>query len=112
MATCRRMKTPAEMIFAPKRLKNFLQLQPKEILIITPDIASNPETPRNSMNTAIIEESRIETRFVWARCAAQNARAMRDLIRAFQSDGWAAPRNVVAGKRRVVRRKRRANPAE
>jgi len=42
------------------------------------------------MNTAIIDDSRIETRFVWARCEAKNARAMRDLIRAFQSDGWAA----------------------
>jgi hypothetical protein len=57
------------------------------------------------MSTAIIDDSRIETRFVWARCAAQNARAMRDLIRAFQSDGWAAPRNVVAGKRRIKRTK-------
>jgi hypothetical protein len=64
------------------------------------------------MTTAIIDDSRIETRFVWARCAAQNARAMRDLIRAFQSDGWATPRNVVAGKRRVIRRKRRSNPGE
>ena len=59
------------------------------------------------MNTAMIDDSRIETRFVWARCAAQHARSMRNLIRAFQSDGWATPRNVVAGKRRVVRRKRR-----
>jgi hypothetical protein len=57
----------------------------------------------------IIEDNPIETRFVWARCAAKNARAMRDLIRAFQSDGWAGwetPRNVVAGKSRVIRRKR------
>jgi len=30
---------------------------------------------------------------------------MRDLIRAFQSDGWAAPRNVVVGKR-IMRRKK------
>jgi hypothetical protein len=57
------------------------------------------------MNTALIDDSRIETRFVWARCAAKNARAMRDLIRAFQSDGWATPRNVMAG-RRVIRRKK------
>ncbi len=64
------------------------------------------------MNTAIIDDSRIETRFVWARCAAKHARSMRNLIRAFQSDGWAAPRNVVTGKRRVVRRKRRALSAE
>jgi hypothetical protein len=58
------------------------------------------------MNTAIIDDSRIETRFVWARCAAQNARAMRDLIRAFQSDGWATTRNVVAGKK-ILRRRRK-----
>jgi hypothetical protein len=65
------------------------------------------------MNTsAIIDDSRIETRFVWGRIAAKHARSMRELIRAFQSDGWAAPRNVVAGKRRVVRRKRRSAPAE
>jgi hypothetical protein len=63
-------------------------------------------------NTAIIDDSRIETRFVWARCAAKNARAMRDLIRAFQSDGWAhMPRNVVAGKR-VIRRKKTPRPAK
>ena len=58
-----------------------------------------------TMNTAFIDDSRIETRFVWARVAAQNARAMRNLIRAFQSDGWAAPRNVVSGKRRIRRTK-------
>ncbi len=57
------------------------------------------------MTSAIIDDSKIETRFVWARCAARNARAMRDLIRAFQSDGWAMPRNVMAGKR-VIRRKK------
>jgi len=60
------------------------------------------------MNTAFIDDSRIETRFVWARCAAQNARAMRDLIRAFQSDGWATPRSVVRGKR-ILRRKKSAS---
>jgi hypothetical protein len=84
----------------------------QDILIFLRAIASNSlnhQPPRNPMTTATIDDSRIETRFVWARCAAQNARAMRDLIRAFQSDGWAAPRNVVAGKRRVVRRKRRAS---
>lgn len=63
------------------------------------------------MNTAaIIDDNPIETRFVWARCAAKNARAMRSLIRAFQSDGWTgwamAPRNVMAG-RKVVRRKKK-----
>jgi hypothetical protein len=83
-----------------------------EFLSVPRQAASNLTTPRNPMTTAPIEDSRIETRFVWARCAAQNARAMRDLIRAFQSDGWATPRNMVAGKRRVVRRKRRSSPAE
>jgi hypothetical protein len=63
------------------------------------------------MNTAFIDDSRIETRFVWARCAAVNARAMRDLIRAFQTDGWAAPRNVVVGKR-IRRRKKAATVAK
>lgn len=58
------------------------------------------------MNAALIDDTKIETRFVWARCAAKNARAMRNLIRAFQTDGWATPRNVVAGKR-VIRRKRK-----
>ena len=58
------------------------------------------------MTSAIIDDSKIETRFVWGRVAARNARAMRDLIRAFQSDGWAMPRNVMAGKR-VIRRKRK-----
>ncbi len=57
---------------------------------------------------AIIDDSKIETRFIWARCAATQARAMRELIRDFQSDGWATPRNVLAGKRRVARRKPRA----
>ena len=60
------------------------------------------------MNTAHIDDSRIETRFVWARCAAQNARAMRDLIRAFQSDGWAVPRNVIVRKRFLRTKKARA----
>jgi hypothetical protein len=56
------------------------------------------------MNTTYLDDSRIETRFVWARCAAKNARAMRDLIRAFQLDGWATQRNVIVGKR-IKRRK-------
>ena len=63
------------------------------------------------MNTATIDDNPIETRFVWARCAAKNARAMRSLIRAFQSDGWAGwamtPRTVMAGKK-VIRRKKAA----
>jgi hypothetical protein len=40
------------------------------------------------MPFSAIDDSRIETRFVWGRCAAKDARAIRDLIRAFQSDGW------------------------
>jgi hypothetical protein len=62
------------------------------------------------MNIATIDDSKIETRFVWARCAAKNARAMRDLIRAFQSDGWATPKNVLAGKRVIRIRKKAARP--
>ncbi|MCE0499074.1 MAG: hypothetical protein LV481_14130 [Methylacidiphilales bacterium] len=41
-----------------------------------------------------IDDSRIETRFVWGRCAAKDARAIRDLIRAFQSDGWPESRQL------------------
>jgi hypothetical protein len=68
--------------------------------------AGRAENEDKTMTTTpVIDDSRIETRFVWARCAAKNARAMRDLIRAFQSDGWATPRNVVAGKR-VIRSRR------
>ena len=59
------------------------------------------------MNTACVDDRKIETRFVWARCAARNARAMRDLIRAFQLDGWASQRNAIVG-RRVVRRRKKA----
>jgi hypothetical protein len=51
------------------------------------------------MNVAYSDDCRIETRFVWARCAAENARAMRDLIRAFQNDGWDATRAAVTRKR-------------
>jgi hypothetical protein len=42
---------------------------------------------------AYADDHHVETRFVWARCAAKDARAMRDLIRAFQTDGWTSPRN-------------------
>lgn len=47
------------------------------------------------MNVAYADDARIETRFIWARCAAKNAQAMRNLIRAFQSDGWAVTREAV-----------------
>lgn len=40
------------------------------------------------MNISHTEDCRIETRFVWARCDAENARELRGLIKAFQSDGW------------------------
>ena len=55
------------------------------------------------MNAATIDDARIETRFVWARCAAKNARAMRELIQAFQSDGWTVPRDAVSRKKRFKR---------
>jgi len=63
------------------------------------------------MNNAYLDDSRIETRFVWARCAAENAQAMRQLIKAFQSDGWATTKNALAGKR-VVRRRKTARRAK
>jgi hypothetical protein len=50
------------------------------------------------------DDCRIETRFVWARCAAENARAMRDLIRAFQNDGWEAAREAAVSPRKHARR--------
>ncbi len=56
------------------------------------------------MNPAIVDDPHIETRFVWARCAAKNARAMRDLIKAFQSDGWTMPKEVISRKKRFRRR--------
>jgi hypothetical protein len=54
--------------------------------------------------TATIDDAKIETRFVWARCAAKNARAMRDLIKAFQNDGWTVPREAVNPRKRLRRR--------
>jgi hypothetical protein len=39
------------------------------------------------------DDCRIETRFVWGRCAAKDARSIRELIRAFQSDGWPSSTN-------------------
>lgn len=51
------------------------------------------------MNVAQADDCRIETRFVWARCAAENARAMQALIKAFQSDGWESSRDVVSRKK-------------
>jgi hypothetical protein len=53
---------------------------------------------------SIVDDAKIETRFVWARCAAKNARAMRELIRSFQNDGWTMPREVVSRKKRFRRR--------
>jgi hypothetical protein len=55
------------------------------------------------MTATTIDDARIETRFVWARCAAKNARAMRDLIRAFQNDGWTVPKEAVSRKKRFRR---------
>jgi hypothetical protein len=56
-----------------------------------------------AMNVSYADDCRIETRFVWARCAAENARAMRELIRAFQNDGWTSPRDVVSRKKQSRR---------
>ena len=56
------------------------------------------------MTTSNIDDSRIETRFVWGRCAAKDARSIRALIRAFQSDGWPSasdsPRKAKRGNHR------------
>ena len=56
------------------------------------------------MNLATIDDARIETRFVWARCAAENAHAMRELIRDFQSDGWGLAKVT----RKSLRRKKQS----
>jgi hypothetical protein len=40
------------------------------------------------MNISYADDCRIETRFVWARCSSESAREMRELIKAFQNDGW------------------------
>jgi len=47
---------------------------------------------------AYTDDCRIETRFVWGRCAAKDARSIRELIRAFQSDGWPSSRHGVERK--------------
>jgi hypothetical protein len=57
------------------------------------------------MNVAYTDDCRIETRFVWARCGAENARAMQALIKAFQNDGWDGARETAPRKRHS----RRAN---
>jgi hypothetical protein len=59
------------------------------------------------MNASYVaDDCRIETRFVWARCSSENAREMRDLIKAFQSDGWEGARDCSTrrkGSRRLSR---------
>jgi hypothetical protein len=40
--------------------------------------------------TGIIDDNWIETRFVWGRCSAKDAREIRSLIKAFQNDPWPA----------------------
>jgi hypothetical protein len=40
--------------------------------------------------TGIIDDNWIETRFVWGRCSAKDARELRSLIKAFQTDSWPA----------------------
>ena len=51
------------------------------------------------MNT-YTDDSRIETRFVEARCDAKYARELRELIRSFQSDGWTPMRSERKSERR------------
>jgi hypothetical protein len=40
---------------------------------------------------AYADETCMETRFVWARCAPKDARMIRELIKSFQMDGWTTP---------------------
>jgi len=44
--------------------------------------------------TGTIDDNWIETRFVWGRCSAKDARSIRSLIKAFQSDAWPASQNT------------------
>ncbi len=55
------------------------------------------------MNAAYADDCRIETRFVWARCDAESARAMQALIKAFQSDGWDGARDASPRKKQSRR---------
>ena len=41
--------------------------------------------------TGIIDDGWVETRFVWGRCSAKDARSIRNLIKAFQTDAWPLP---------------------
>jgi hypothetical protein len=61
--------------------------------MIDAEIPEQLNEKREHMTTAQMDDHWIETRFVWGRCAAKDARAIRDLIRAFQSDSWPASRN-------------------
>lgn len=55
------------------------------------------------MTTGTIDDTWIETRFVWGRCSAKDARSIRNLIRAFQSDSWPATRTCAESKRESKR---------
>jgi hypothetical protein len=55
------------------------------------------------MNAAYADDCRIETRFVWARCAAENVRAMQALIKAFQNDNWDGTRQAAPRKKHARR---------
>ncbi len=43
------------------------------------------------MTAGMIDDNWIETRFVWGRVAAKDAREIRSLIKAFQNDAWPLP---------------------
>ena len=48
--------------------------------------------------TGTIDDNWIETRFVWGRCSAKDAKEIRSLIKAFQNDLW--PASQVSSERR------------
>jgi hypothetical protein len=52
--------------------------------------------------TGIIDDNWIETRFVWGRCSAKDARELRSLIKAFQNDAWPLP-EVAPGRKQSKR---------
>ena len=48
--------------------------------------------------TGTIDDNWIETRFVWGRCSAKDARSIRSLIKAFQNDAWPASHAITERK--------------
>ncbi len=104
-----RIKPAGTVLF--RRLRSGLSLAaatPTGLARMLPHLHKTNE--RLIMKNAYADDCHIETRFVWARCAAENAQSMRNLIRDFQNDGWTTTRNAVAAKK-MVRRKKSAKPS-